>query len=363
MSILLFLAVLFVLILVHEFGHFIAAKKSGMRVDEFAIGFPPRLFSRTKGETTYSINLLPIGGYVKIFGEDAVGTEHSPDEPRAFTAKPRWIQAVVLLAGVTMNVLLAWVLFIIIFTVGVQTAVTPETATDEARLMVTNVLPESPAADAGVAVGTEIVGVSSGEDTLTELSPESFTEFTAEHSDAAITVTYRTGDEEQTALLTSERGLLPEDEDRKILGVGLALIDTIPLPFLTAVKEGTVLTYTTLRDITVGLTRLIVDAVQLKADLSQVAGPIGIVGLVGEASAFGFTSLLMFTAFISLNLAVINILPFPALDGGRLLFVIIESVKGSAIKPQAVAIMNMVGFAILILLMIAVTVHDVLKVV
>jgi len=174
MTILIFLAVLFVLILVHEWGHFITAKKTGMQVDEFGIGFPPRLVAKRMGETEYTLNLLPIGGFVRIVGENAEDIakgEEGSSNPRSFVHKPKWAQALVLVAGVAMNVIFAWLLYVVVFMVGVPTVVDEQMATDAAVLTVTSVLPGSPAADAGLVVGAEVTGVVRGEDTLDTLTP------------------------------------------------------------------------------------------------------------------------------------------------------------------------------------------------
>src|SRR3989344_2431069 len=162
MSILIFLLVLFVLVLVHEWGHFIVAKKTGMRVDEFGIGFPPKLFSVRKGETEYSFNLFPIGGFVRIFGENSEAPqtpEDTKDVSRSFSSRPKWAQALVLLAGVTMNIFFAWFLFSLTFIVGVPTAVDEATASPEAELYVASTVPTSPA-DGVLPVGSVILSVS-----------------------------------------------------------------------------------------------------------------------------------------------------------------------------------------------------------
>jgi len=161
--------------------------------------------------------------------------------------------------------------------------------------------------------------------------------------------------------LVPETGVISDAPDRAALGVSLTLTDVVKKPLPIAIRDGFTHTLTSIGDITVGIAGLIGDALMFRADFSNVAGPIGIVGLVGEASAFGLNTLLMFTAFISLNLAVINVLPFPALDGGRLLFVFIEAVKGSAINPRYTQILNSVGFILLILLMVAVTWNDIAR--
>lgn len=360
MSIVLFLAVLFVLILVHEWGHFIVAKKTGMRVDEFAIGFPPRLFVLKRGETEYSFNLLPIGGFVRIFGENPETAKDTLDQPRSFAARPRWAQALVLIAGVTMNVIFAWFLFVVTFMVGVPTAVDEATATDRAQLYISNILPGSPLA-AIVPPGSEVLSLSSGDATLGSLTPSAFSQFVQTHSTNELTLSFSYAGVTETATVTPIVGLIPEATETPAVGVSLALVETVRESFFSAVVAGTVATVEGLRDIIVGLYTLLSAAVVGEADFSQVAGPVGIVGLVGDAASYGITALLMFTAMISLNLAIINLLPVPALDGGRLVFVAIESVIRRPIDPKWTTRLNLLGFVLLMLLMVIVTWHDIAK--
>ncbi|MCA9366011.1 site-2 protease family protein [Candidatus Kaiserbacteria bacterium] len=358
MAVLLFLLVLFLLILVHEWGHFIVAKKTGMQVDEFGIGFPPKLWGIKKGETEYTFNLLPIGGFVRILGED--GSEESEVNPRSFTAKSKWAQAAVLIAGVSMNIIFAWFLFVLVFLIGVPSTVDEAEAGEGAALVISEVLNDSPAKNAGLTAGSVIYSVSNGEETLVNPTPSTFTALVEESVEKTLTV--RLGsDGEQIVELTPEAGVLESAPERPAVGLALALVATKQYSFLAAVKEANISTYTTLVAITVGVTNLIASSLTLSADLSQVAGPIGIVGLVGDAAAFGLTSLMTFTAIISLNLAVINLLPFPALDGGRLLFVAAETVLRRPINPVWMARVNTIGFAFLILLMIAISVNDVAR--
>lgn len=357
MSVLLFFVVLFVLILVHEWGHFIVAKKTGMRVDEFGIGFPPKLFGVTKGETEYTFNALPIGGFVRIFGEN--GTEVT-DGDRAFGARPKWAQALVLIAGVTMNILFAWLLFSVTYMIGVPTAVDEATAGPEAELVVLQTLTDSPASI--IPSGAVITGATAGGDmVLPDVTPTAFTEFVTTVSPEPLDVTYELNGEQQTVTLTPEQGLVAEDPERYVVGASLALVEHQSQSFFAALYNGAVATWEGLVAITVGLTTLISQIFTGTADFTQVAGPVGIVGMVGDAAAFGITALLTFTAIISLNLAVINLLPFPALDGGRLVFVAIESVTGKDIPPQWAGRINLVGFGLLLLLMVLVTYNDILN--
>ncbi len=361
-SILIFLVVLFVLILVHEWGHYIAAKKTGMRVDEFGIGFPPTIWRRQVGETMYMLNALPIGGYVKILGEDGDAEQSlsESDKRRTFSARPRWAQAIVLSAGVFMNVVLAWFLLIVVAMLGSTTAIDETARTDTAVLQVVGILPESPASE--LPLGVEIVAVETETgNVLSNLLPSVFTDFVANNNDSSFTITYRDKGQLFTTNIKPVTGLLVEDPERAVLGVQLALTDTVRYSFFEAVARASEQTLTLLKAIVVGITSFFAGLFLGNADLSQVAGPVGIVSYVGEAATFGFTALLFFTAVISLNLAIINLLPIPALDGGRLVFVAIESIIQRPVNPIWMARVNTVGFLFLIGVMILVTVSDISK--
>jgi len=362
MSIILFLIILVALIVVHEFGHFIVAKLAGIRVDEFGIGFPPKLFGIKKGETEYSVNALPIGGFVKIFGEDPTHEAmHGPERERSFIAKPKYIQALVLVAGVVMNVLFAWVLFSVGFTIGMPTAVDANTRGEvrNIELIIGNVLENSPAENAGIKAGDIILSLTDGEESVSELTPQEVGSFIGSHGAGEITLTYRRGEETLSASIIPEDGI--GDTTQPAIGVALGQIGIVQFPFFEALFEAAILTVRMVGAIAVAIVTFIVSAVTLGADLSQIAGPVGIVGLVGEASSLGFVYLLSFTAFISINLAIINLLPFPALDGGRLLFVGIETITRRAIKPAIAQTVNGIGFALLILLMVLVTYNDIIR--
>ncbi len=361
-TVLIFLAVLFVLILVHEWGHFITAKLTGMRVDEFAIGFPPKLFSWKRGETEYSLNALPIGGFVRIYGEDPTQVAAaSADSARAFGSRPKWAQAIVLVAGVTMNVAFAWFLFVIMLTTGVPTQVEEQAATAEAKMVVSGILPKSPA-DGTLIPNSIIISAQAGEDTLISIKPSTFSEFMSTHADTPVTIGYTGSDGEiKSVAVTPKKGLIAASPERAAIGVQLSYVEVVARPFGEAIVEAGQLTVASTLAITNGLWDLIKGAFAGTADFSQVAGPIGIVNYVGDAAAVGFTSLLYFTAIISLNLAVINLLPIPALDGGRLVFVAIEAVTRRPIPPVWAARVNLAGFAFLMLLMIAATIGDIYK--
>lgn len=363
MSVLLFLLVLFVLVLVHEWGHFIVAKKTGMRVDEFGIGFPPKLFGIKRGETEYTFNAFPIGGFVRIFGENAEAPETEADKKdigRSFSSRPKWAQLAVLFAGITMNILFAWLLFTITLLIGVPSAVDESQASDSAELYVASVVADAPA-EGKLPVGATLLSAESEGDTLVRPTPSSFSEFVNEHAPNDITVTYRLGDVEQTVAITPEAGFVADDPERYIVGTSLSLVETIKKPFFSAIGDGFLMTINGMVEISVGLYNLIADAFQGEADFSHVAGPVGIVGMVGDAAAYGIVALLTFTAIISLNLAVINVLPFPALDGGRVVFVLIEAVTRRQVPPMWTGWINLLGFILLMVLMAAVTFNDITR--
>lgn len=363
MTVLLFVLVLVLLIVVHELGHFFAAKLSGMRVDEFGIGYPPKVWGKRIGETEYTLNLLPFGGFVKIYGEDPEpGEEHAP---RSFGSKPRTLQALVLVAGIAMNLLLAYLFITATLVMGTTRALTDEEAltAPDAALAVASVLPESPAERAGLVAGDIIRKVGGGDTAFTGSDAQGFTAYvgaTPEGASLPIVVEGMDG-EERTLSAVPAAGVIAAEPERVALGIGLATIGTAAVPWYEAPVEGARLTWELTKATAVALAAFFASVFTLSADLSQVSGPVGIAGAVGDASANGLSALLTITALISLNLALINLVPLPALDGGRLLFVIIEGVTRRPIPPRFANAVNGLGFAFLVLLMLAVTASDVFK--
>lgn len=365
MEVVLLIVVLVVLVVVHEFGHFVVAKLCGMRVDEFGVGYPPRLLTfYKKGETEYTLNALPFGGFVKIYGED--GEESEGGEKRSFTSKNRALQALVLVAGIGMNMLLAFVVLTGLLMAGTPRALGPGEAatTPNAQLAVAATLPSSPASTAGFKQGDYIVTASYNSHVFTGALPEAFTNFIAgDVNSSPITVEVNRGGKLLTLTAVPRPGLVASAPTRVALGVAVASVSSAPLSPVRAITEGARTTWEITSQTAAGLAHLFVGLFTLSADLSQVSGPVGIAGAVGSASAQGFGSLMTLVAIISINLALINLLPVPALDGGRLLFVIIESIIRRPIKKGVANAVNTIGFGLLILLMLAVTAHDVYKLV
>ena len=360
MSILLFIIILCVLIIAHELGHFLAAKKAGIRVDEFGIGFPPRLLKKKIGETTYSLNAFPIGGFVKIFGENPdEESMHGKDSKRSFVHKSKLIQAWVVSAGIIFNLILAYILISIGFMVGL-----PYSADDakygarvqNAELSINYVRADSPAETAGLKAGDTILALYGEGDALETPRTKTTQEFIASHTE--ITLALMRDKQIQTVIVRPE---VTPALDRPTVGISMGMTGTLTLPVHQALYAGlTTTTSLTWATIT-GLFDFFKNIFTGQANFSEVSGPVGIVKMVGDASTLGLVYLISLTALISINLAIINILPFPALDGGRLLFILIEAIKGSPIKPVVANSVNGIGFILLILLMVIVTYHDIAK--
>jgi len=365
MPIIIFIIVLGILIFVHELGHFIFAKKTGMLVEEFAIGFPPRIFSFQKGETKYSIGFIPLGGFVKIHGEDyEEQTNNSKDEnySRRFTSQSKWAQAIVLVAGVFFNLLLAWLFISIGFMSGLPVAVDQfeSESIDGAQLILIDVLPESPADQVGLKTGDTILSVKDNENEPIQNfeNTKIVEDFIAGHNNQEIEILYERKGENTLVKLIPQTGVV---EGKPAIGVSFGMVGTIKFSIGTAFWEGLKTTGSLIVATATGLFYFIKDIFMGAADLSQIAGPIGIVFLVGDAFNFGFVYLLSFVALISINLAIINLIPIPALDGGRLLFILIEVVKGSPLKVKTANNLNLIGFILLILLMVVVTFSDIFR--
>jgi len=363
MTIILFLVVLAVLIFVHELGHFLVAKKSGIRVDEFAIGFPPKIFGWTRGETKYVLNLIPFGGYVKIFGENPDEESiNGADSARSFVKAKKWKQISVLLAGIAFNIIFAWLLISISFMFGSLVPVGEGTDGQyskyikDSQVVLTGVLKDSPAEKAGLAQGDRILSVQSiGDGDLNTSKVRELIEISA---NVQVNIAYERNGETKTVMVSPE---MNKDSGKRVIGIYMENVGVVKLNPILALYEGGKLTITTTKEVAIGLGTFISQAVRGQGDFTQVSGPVGIVGLVGDAATFGLAYFLGFVAFISLNLAVINLIPFPALDGGRVLFAIIEIIIRRPIKPQIANTLNTVGFFILISLMLVITYRDILK--
>ena len=352
-----FIIVLGVLVFVHEFGHFIFAKRAGMKVEEFGLGFPPRIWGVKKGETFYSINLIPFGGFVKILGEE--GEERN--NPRSFSSKPAGPRLKVIIAGVTMNFFLAVVLLMVTNFFGLRIGLiddkTASTARDKA-VQIIEVSKDSPADKAGLKLLDEVRGFKLNGSFKEISNAEDVQDFVRENTGQPVTIVIKRNKE------ILEKQIMPRinpPAGQGALGVSLALTGVVSYPWYEAIWRGVydavILTINTVIGYFVLFKTLL-----LKGKLiADVSGPVGIATLTGQAARMGINYLMQFTAMISINLAVLNIIPFPALDGGRALLIIIEKLKGSPVNKKAEQLVNVIGFALLILLMVYVTTKDIIR--
>ncbi len=341
-NLLIFIFVLAALILVHEFGHFLAAKAFGMRVDEFGIGFPPRIAGVRKWGTLFSVNWVPLGGFVKIAGEDGESGE-APSGGSAndtFWAKPIWKRIVVLAAGVAMNFLLGWLLLTLVYATG-----TPQ------RVIVSEVSSGSPAAAAGFQQGDLLEGFS---------TPQSFVQYVDQHKGQETSFVIVRAGQEKT-LTATPRQNPPADEGA--LGIALAGGGAPGESVLTAAWDALVSASQMFVLIYVMLFKIIGQLFGGTNVLQYVSGPVGIYQATADATDIGWAYLLNLVALISINLAALNIFPFPALDGGRVVFLLYEKVRGKPASAKIQEIVNTVGFALLIALLVFVSFKDVLRLV
>lgn len=353
-TIIIFLLVLGVIVFIHELGHFLTAKYFGVKVEEFGLGFPPKIWGKKKGETEYTLNWIPLGGFVKIAGEDG----ENRDDPRNFGAKPIWQRAIILSAGVIMNFVLAIVLFSAIFMSGFPTDVTGVDTSQlpagtKSYVQITGISAGSPAEGAGILAGDKILKAGDNEvRKVTDLQ-----NYTAENQGKDISLTIdRQGKTIQAAVFARAN-----DNGQGAIGVSLAEVAVIAYSPLEAIKAGFIHT----GDLTFYILQYLGQTVQelftTGGTTADVSGPIGMVSMTQQAAQMGFSVLLNFMALISVNLGIVNILPLPALDGGRIAFLLIEKIKRSPVSPEWEAKIHNLGFMFLMLLMVVVTVKDVLK--
>ncbi len=367
MTIILFIIVLAILILTHEVGHFITAKWAKIRVDEFGLGLPPRIWGVKKGETIYSINWLPLGGFVKIFGED-LNEENmtGPDSAHSFINRPKWVQAIVLVAGVTLNLVLAWILISVNLGLGMPAGLDglPKGLTvQNESLSIVSVLPASPAAEAGLIAGDQLISLTAGQQKIgqTNLTVEMVHNFTKQFPNQPIKIEFLRPSGHSVVTVTPQPDL---GVDGAAIGIATQKIGIVSVPWRQAPFYGLFFTYHLIINTFLAFSYFFAHIFTTgKEALGAIAGPIGIYGLISDASRLGFVYILNFVALISINLAILNLLPFPALDGGRLLFVGIEAIIRRPINPKIANILNTIGFSLLLLLMAMIAISDILKLV
>ena len=342
-TIIAFVGILVVLIIAHELGHFVTAKTSGVRVQEFGLGFPPRLLSVKRGGTKYSLNAIPLGGFVKMAGEE------DPNAPGSLASKSIGTRLLVLSAGSIMNLILPLLLFSIAFMIPHNLVM--------GQVGVEEVAPNSPAAMAGIEPG----------DTILEVNGKPVNNLGDLHRYILLNMG------KETAILvrhsdstTKEVQVIPRwkpPEGQGAIGILVSLSNPTVVrqhePFWSAIPMGVsacIEYYVLFKN---EIMRWFIGATA-----PQVVGPVGIAQLTGEVAKAGISPLLEFAAFISINLAIINIFPLPALDGGRIVFVLLELVRrGKRVSPKAEGLVHLIGFALLMALILVITYQDIINII
>lgn len=370
-TLLVFLAVLVVLVISHEFGHFWAARKNGMRVYEFGFGFPPRIggwyrdpvtkkihwvgknFDVEKAPATvYSLNLFPIGGFVRIKGEDA-----DNKDPDSFNVKPVWRKSIVIVAGVTMNFLVAAILLSVGYMIGLPQPVdslsdAELTDVKNHRTEVLQVLSGKPAELAGVQSGDVFLQV--GEVSRPRLKQLQDYMDTHRNQDVVVKIE-RKGE----ILEKNIKPLVNDNTGRAGIGVAIVEYGTVQYPWHRAFYEGTMTAGWYTKEILFAFGGLIKGLLLGQGAGEAVAGPVGIAVMTGKVARMGIIYLLQFTAMLSLNLAVLNILPIPALDGGRLLFLLLGKLRRKAVSEKLERIFHTSGYLLLMILIVVITAKDI----
>jgi regulator of sigma E protease len=399
LTIVVFLVILSVLVLVHELGHFLVAKFFGIKVEEFGFGLPPRVFGKKFGETLYSINWLPIGGFVKLFGEDEAGggkvalpKKHSQgfvkgksfamkkeevlisssnsvieevtvseeitiekgrgktDLNRAFFARPVWQRALVVFAGVFMNFVLAVVIISVLFSaVGVPTPGN--------KILITGIVNNSPAEKAGLKVGDTIESINN----VKVVSPQQLVLYTKSHLGEKLSLEVKNQSAKIKTVEVMPRKVYPSNEGPMGVAVSSDVI-VRKYPWYQAPFVGTKEALQETAMIAGGLVVLLSQLMFHGSVPSDVAGPVGIAQLTGQLVQIGPAAVLSFVSLLSLNLALINILPIPALDGGRLFFILIEGVFRKKVNQRFEGYAHAIGMAVLLGLILLITLHDIIRV-
>ena len=377
-SLIIFFGILFFLVVIHELGHFVFAKWTKMRVDEFAFGFPPRLLSKKIGETLYSFNLIPLGGYVKIFGENGLTEDEKnklsdQDKKQLFGNKKISHRLLVLVGGVLFNIIGAYVLFFFMLLGGTNVFLNSSTIEllspeelNSKKLLLVNVKDGSPIENSSLKVGHEIISVSILKDKVVtelkkpEINGKNLPEFIQSNVDSEFVFKHidENGIYAETKLI-AKAGLV---EGRKVLGASFADQMYKEYSVLGALVDAFKLTAGNLQFIFISLYQLVVDLFAGNTNVEDnLAGPIGLAVLTTKVSERGLDDILSFAAMLSLSLAAFNILPIPALDGGRIVFVLLEAVRKKKVRTDVEQMFHGFGFLLLIMLMLFVSYFDIVK--
>ena len=350
MTILIFILVLSILIFVHELGHFFIAKKMGVRVDEFGFGLPPRLFGKKIGETLYSLNLIPLGGFVKLYGEEHHEIKNKSNIRHAFINKKPWQKTLIIIGGVVGNFLLGWVIISFLFTQGVPVPIK--------KIIVNKISKGSPADISGLKEKDEILKMIAKGLSINLTTTDDLTTLTKKYAGNSISLFVKRGDKFIT-INVIPRKKPPVNEGP--LGISISSYVIKKYPWYKAPVYGLIESLRIIKTIVIELSKTLYQLVTFQKVKVEVAGPIGIVRFAGSAVKSGANAVLELLALLSFNLGVINIFPFPALDGGRLIFVLFEWITNKKINKNFEKYVNAFGLIILLFLGILISINDVLK--
>lgn len=344
MGIIWFILILGAIVLVHEFGHFIFSKLFGVYVYEFSIGMGPRLlhYKKKGGETEYSLRLIPIGGFCSLAGEDADDNFKIADNRKLYN-KPVWQRFIIMVAGATFNFIFAFVLLFVMALIYGSVSPKP---------IVADVNEEYPAYEAGIEEGDRIISINNH-----KVSSWNEVQLYIQMSDGkelAITLKDQDGNKKEVSLVPAT---VTDENGNKSYIVGISLDNTKRTGFVSSLSYAF--------ETTVSLYKLMLTTIKQLftggVSASDLSGPVGIYSIVDSQAKQGFQSIMYLTAYLSMNIGVINLIPFPAFDGGRVLFLIIEKIRRKPVKAKTEAMVNSIGFALLMLLMIYVTFNDILR--
>ncbi len=356
MTIILFIVILSFLILIHECGHFFMARRVGVEVEEFGMGLPPRIFGKKFGETIYSLNWLPIGGFVKLKGEDLEADEASAralpenERRRYFWARSKKERSMILIAGVFMNVLFALIVTTVLLIYGVYEP--------SGRVHIASITENSPAAVAGLLKDDVVTRITNGRATYVITKPDELISKTNELKGQIITLTVLRGGNEVDMDIVPRENPPPGEGP---LGVAISDLELRYYSWWEAPVASVKINAQRVVYMVNGLAKSLWEFITLQNTAPDIAGPIGIAAVTGEAAKYGLRAVIEFASILSLNLAVLNILPIPALDGGRFLFVFLEKVLGRPVRPAFERKLHQVGMMMLLLLLLMVSIRDVMR--
>ncbi|PIU09088.1 MAG: RIP metalloprotease RseP [Candidatus Moranbacteria bacterium CG_4_8_14_3_um_filter_34_16] len=375
---LIFIAILGILILVHEMGHFLVARRNGIKAEEFGFGFPPRIFGFYKQDksgkyklvfgnkniksksTVYSLNWIPLGGFVKIKGENGSGKK----EEDSFAFKSAWIRSKVLVAGVTMNFILAWILISFVFMLGIPETIDSDASIQSSssfsKIQIVEVLPDSPAEKSKLEMGDEISKkqIDSSGKIVNLQNVKQTSEFISSYKGKTLNLKIKRGGKDMTISVVPR---INPPQNQGALGISLTETTLVKYSVGESFWNGFKATGELIFSIFGALFGILKNLFIGNGVGADVSGPVGIAIFTKKVAGLGLVYILQFAAILSVNLGVINILPFPALDGGRILFIAIEKMKGSPVSQKVEQTFHMVGFVLLITLLILVTFRDVAR--